>query len=34
MINRVLIGLGVASFLAIFVHEIPAMRRELKIIRM
>jgi len=34
MLKRVLIGLSLAGFLAIFVKEIPAMRRELKIIRM
>jgi hypothetical protein len=29
MLKRILIGLGLAGFLAVFVKEIPAMRREL-----
>lgn len=34
MAKQVLIAIGVAGFLAIVVKEIPAMRRELKIVRM
>jgi hypothetical protein len=34
MWKRVAIGLGLAGFLALFVKELPAMKRELKIIKM
>jgi hypothetical protein len=34
VIKRLVIGAGVAGLVAIVVKEIPAIRRELKIIRM
>lgn len=34
MVKQVLIAVGVAGLLAVVVKEIPAMRRELKIVRM
>lgn len=34
MVKRVLIGLGAVGFFAMVVKELPAMRRELKIVRM